>query len=164
MLVVADSSTLNVIISIGQASILPRLFHEVVIPIEVARELSRPRTPQIVKDFIAAPPPWLVVREPLHMQSIPTLHAGELAAISLAIEIHANYLLIDERDGRRAAIRENLAVIGTIGVLERAAITQLLDLPDTLRKLPPDFTARLDPALIKNALERDLIRKAKPAS
>ncbi len=83
---------------------------------------------------------------------------------SLAIEIHANYLLIDERDGRRAAIRENLAVIGTIGVLERAAITQLLDLPDTLRKLPPDFTARLDPALIKNALERDLIRKAKPAS
>jgi hypothetical protein len=43
--------------------------------------------------------------------------AGEAEAIALARELHADRLLIDERRGRRLAIREGVAVIGLVGVV-----------------------------------------------
>jgi predicted nucleic acid-binding protein len=59
MLVVADSSPLNVLVVVGYADILPKLFQAVVIPPQVAGELSHPRTPAAVREFIASPPSWL---------------------------------------------------------------------------------------------------------
>ena len=56
------------------------------------------------------------------------LDAGEVAAINLALEIKADLLLIDESLGRKAAIARGIHVAGTIGILERAADQQLLDL------------------------------------
>ena len=41
--------------------------------------------------------------------------AGELEAICLAQEIHADAVLMDDRAGRNAAIHCGLAVVGTIG-------------------------------------------------
>ncbi len=51
---------------------------------------------------------------------LPDLDPGESAAISLAVELHAT-LMVDERDGRKAAIAHGLKIIGAIGILERAA-------------------------------------------
>lgn len=45
MLVVADTSPLNLLVLIGHEQVLPALFHHVVIPTEVAVELSRPEAP-----------------------------------------------------------------------------------------------------------------------
>jgi predicted nucleic acid-binding protein len=159
MLVVADSSPLNVLICIGHAEILHQLFHNIIIPSEVARELSRPRTPVIVRNFIASSPHWLTVCEPKTVEPIAQLHAGELAAISLANELAADFLLIDDKAGRRAALQRNLRIIGTIGVLEQAAVRELLDFPSAMQQLPSDFRARLHPSLVKDALDRDAIRK-----
>ena len=79
------------------------------------------------------------------------LDAGELEAISLAQEIHANSVRMDDRAGRNAAQQHGLAVIGAIGLLEQAAVHGLIDLPTILAKLR-QTNARLDPELIQAAL------------
>jgi predicted nucleic acid-binding protein len=61
--------------------------------------------------------------------------AGELEAISLAQEIHADAILIDDRVGRNAAIRCGLAVVGTVGLLEKSAARGLIDLPLVVERL-----------------------------
>jgi len=49
------------------------------------------------------------------------LDAGERSAIILALSIHADLVLIDERKGTQAAIDKGLDVTGTLGILQRAA-------------------------------------------
>ena len=135
MLVVADSSPLIVLINIGQIDVLPKLFGEVIIPFEVSAELQQPNRPQAVRDLIASGPAWLLERAPSTIEPIPSLHAGELAAICLAQELKADLLLIDEVSGRRAAIDRHIPVTGTIGVLELAADEGLLDLREAFARV-----------------------------
>jgi len=128
MLIIADSSPLIVLIRIGHVGVLPSLFGQAAVPPEVSAELAHPTRPQVVRDFIACPPAWLTERTPTAIESIPGLHAGELAAISLARELNADLLLIDDVRGRRAAADRRIPFTGTIGVLELAAGRRMLDL------------------------------------
>jgi predicted nucleic acid-binding protein len=134
MLVVADSSPLNVLVRIGCVETLPRLFESVVIPPQVVAELTHPRTPQIVKDFVSKPPKWLIVRALRHIEPIATVDRGEEAAISLALELSA-LLLIDDLDDRRAALARSMQVIATLGVLQCAAAMRLVDLERTIQEI-----------------------------
>jgi predicted nucleic acid-binding protein len=45
------------------------------------------------------------------------LDAGETEAIALALELHPDTLLIDERLGRRLAMKHGLSVTGLLGLL-----------------------------------------------
>jgi predicted nucleic acid-binding protein len=128
VLVVADSSPLIALVSIGHIGILPQLFGTVIIPTAVGVELREAKRPQTIRSFIGNPPTWLIERTPKTIENFPLLDAGEVAAINLALEIKADLLLIDESLGRKAAIARGIHVAGTIGILERAADQQLLDL------------------------------------
>ncbi len=153
MLVVADSSPLNVLVRIGHVEILPRLFGVVCIPAEVQGELTDPRAPTEVREFLRSLPNWLQIHSLQTIERIPPLGPGEQAAISLAVQLKAAALLIDERDGRKAAAARGLTIIGTLGVLEQAAGVGLIDLPTAIERLrATDF--RLDHALIDAALRR----------
>jgi predicted nucleic acid-binding protein len=46
------------------------------------------------------------------------LHKGEVEAISLAQELGADWVLIDERKASREAEGRGLRVAGTLGILE----------------------------------------------
>jgi predicted nucleic acid-binding protein len=48
------------------------------------------------------------------------LDPGEAQAIALALELSADLILMDERDGRSVAERAGLRVTGVLGVLLRA--------------------------------------------
>lgn len=135
MLVIADSSPLIALVNIGQVNVLPTLFGDVIIPQLVADELASTRRPQAVRDFIANTPSWLHLRSPSVIESIPLLQPAESAAISLARELSADLLLIDEVHGRKAATARNLRITGTIGILELAANDKLLDLQEAFDKL-----------------------------
>jgi predicted nucleic acid-binding protein len=135
MLVIADSSPLIALVNIGHIEVLPRLFAEIVIPPAVATEIAAPARPQLVRDFAATPPAWLKVQAPKTVQQIPELHQGESEALSLAIELHADLVLIDERKAYRQAIARKLNAVGTVRVLERAAAEKLLDLKDAFERL-----------------------------
>src|SRR5690349_13926285 len=114
MIVVADSSPFIVLITIQRIDLLPKLFGQVVIPPQVSAELAQTNRPQPVRAFISSPPPWLLQQAPSKIEPIPMLHAGEAAAISLAVELHADVLLIDEALGRKAATSRRVRVTGTV--------------------------------------------------
>ena len=153
MIVVADSSPLIVLVNIGHIQILPALFREVVIPPQIAAELTDAKRPQAVQDFMREQPVWLRVQAPVSVELIPELHEGERAAISLASELQADLLLIDESDGRSAALARHLQITGTIGVLQRAAEQDLLDLAEAFARInQTDFW--ISPKLLDAELER----------
>ncbi len=156
--VVSDTSPLHYLILCGAETILPRLFRQVVIPPTVFRELQQPNTPPPVREWASSLPTWISVQTPKTINLALDVDAGELEAICLAQEIHADAVLMDDRAGRNAAIHCGLAVVGTIGLLEQAAARGLIELPQAIGRLR-QTNARLDAELIHAALERDKTRK-----
>lgn len=145
MIVVADTSVLNYLVLCDVSEVLPRLFGTVIIPKAVAQELTHRAAPAKVRDFAQSPPPWLLTQAPLILDpTLPRLGRGELEAISLAVEIHAELLLTDDKQARRVAESRGLCCSGTLGVVSRAADLGLLDfeiayaqLRATTLRLPP---------------------------
>ncbi len=134
--VIADTGPLNYLLLIDQVDLLPRLFETVHIPDTVRAELSAVGTPDIVRAWIAKPPPWLLIAPtPPISPSLEKLDAGEQAAIALAIQMRAELLLIDDRAGVRAALAHGLDAVGTLGILDQAARAGLIHLPSTLKRL-----------------------------
>ena len=54
------------------------------------------------------------------------LDHGEAESIALAKELNAALILMDEKEGRRAAQRLGLHVVGTVGVLLEAKVKRFL--------------------------------------
>jgi predicted nucleic acid-binding protein len=158
MIIVADSSPLVVLVSIGHVDVLPALFPGILIPPQVEAELASAKRPELVRAFIAEPPPWIRIQHPSSLDRIEGLHAGETAAISLARDVGADLVIIDERLGRKMANERGLQVVGTIGVLEVAADRGLIDLGDAFRKVKgTDFW--VSPAFLDERLASFLARK-----
>jgi predicted nucleic acid-binding protein len=82
----------------------------------VKAELAHANAPAIVRAWISQSPPWLeVVSLKLPVDSaLAHLDAGEREAISLASELQATLLLMDERDGVTIARHRGLKVVGTL--------------------------------------------------
>jgi len=155
MIVVADTSPINYLVLIGQQDILPALFGRVIIPQAVFEELQRDSAPSIVRDWVAGSPGWLEVQPSPAVEdaSLAKLHAGEREAILLVEQLHGDLLLIDERKGRRIAASRNIAVLGTVGILEQAALRGLIDLPETLARLQ-ETSIRVPDELIQRLSEQ----------
>lgn len=121
MLVVSDTSPLTALLTIGRASLLQQLFSEVLIPPAVEAELLR-NHPLL--------PAWLDVRPPRNIPAriaAARLDPGETEALALALELHADAVLMDERLGRRAAHELGLRATGLLSCLLRAKDARLLD-------------------------------------
>jgi predicted nucleic acid-binding protein len=161
MIVISDTTPLRYLIEIEAVHILETLFGKVIIPQKVADELQGRNTPQKVKDWMQALPGWLEVRQADLSLFTPVfqLHAGEWEAFALAIELKADVLLIDERNGRREAKRIGQFVIPTLAVLEMAAESDLIDLPEVVGRLSKT-TFHAAQKLYDDLLERDRKRKA----
>lgn len=167
MLVVADTSPINYLILINQDTLLSRLYERVVIPPAVRGELEHPRAPTVVRIWVAHHPAWFAVRQPqqrLEAAQFPKLGVGERDAIALAHELQAPLLLMDDPDGREEAARRGLRTTGTLGILEQAAMRELLDLPSVLTQLLTTTTFRAGAALIQDLLARDTARRSTPSS
>jgi predicted nucleic acid-binding protein len=140
MIVVSDTTPLRHLIVIGEAELLTSLYGTVIVPTAVWTELQAEATPLPVKAWLAEPPAWLKVRSSHSALSdqyaLDALDAGEREAIQLAAELGADLLLMDDREGRAFALRRQLPVTGTLGVLERPDVVGLLpDFPSTLARL-----------------------------
>lgn len=125
MIVVSDTGPLLYLTLIDVSQHLPRLYGDVYIPEAVFEELQHDESP--AKEWISAPPDWLHVAIPKNLISAPSLDRGEREAISLALELNADILLVDERAGRSTATSMGVQVVGTLGVVVDAHHRQLID-------------------------------------
>ena len=57
MLVVTDNTPLRYLVFLAYENILPVLFTRLIVPQAVVHELQRPKTPDRVRAWMAAPPP-----------------------------------------------------------------------------------------------------------
>jgi predicted nucleic acid-binding protein len=136
-LVVADTSPIFYLLSTGQIELLPSLFTTVFVPDAVHKELCHPAAPPILRAWVAERPSWLKIMpvDLIDDAALQPLGAGERAAITLALSIHADLILIDERKGTSVAISKGFTVTGTLGILRLAAQGGLIDLVATIAKL-----------------------------
>jgi predicted nucleic acid-binding protein len=100
MIVIADTSPINYLILIDAIDTLKALFGRVIIPQAVFDELQREKTPRKVKAWMTRRPEWLVVRQASRLPFSPQrrLGDGKREAITLAIELKADAVLMDDRD------------------------------------------------------------------
>jgi len=158
-IVVSDASPLHYLIPVGAVDYLPRLFEQVIIPSAVAAELTHPNTPPLVSRWFDQPPSWLKIIQPQAVDQSLDLDAGETEAISLALELGVDTILIDERKGRLVAAQRGLLLIGTIALLERFAREGWIDFDRTIAQLRA-AKFRVNERLITEAKKR--LEDAKP--
>ena len=95
--------------------------------------------PNSVREWIAGSPVWLEIKDAPSQEpsdsSLINLDPGERDAILLALSLHADLLLMDDRRGVSAAERSGLRVTGTIGILDLAAERKLVDFGEAIFKL-----------------------------
>ena len=135
--VLADTGPINYLTLIGHIDVLPVLFQKVILPAAVRDELKNRRAPFVVQRWIAAPPPWAEVRAAPHVHdaAMETLDAGEKDAIALALELHADMILMDDREGVLVARSKGFRVAGTLGILAMAAAHGLLNLIEAFDRI-----------------------------
>jgi predicted nucleic acid-binding protein len=149
MIVVSDTSCVSNLIALDALHLLPALYGEVIIPLAVERELRRTH---------GALPGFLQLRQPGNLAFIQSLaqqlDRGEAEAIALAKELHADRLLIDEKDGRAVALREHIPVIGVLGILLIARKRGMIpSIKDCLLRLEQEAGFYKDEALKASVLQ-----------
>ena len=120
MTAVSNTSPLRYLIVIGRADLVQHIFGSVLIPRGVEQELTDPSTPEAVRQWMARRPAWLEIRDlpqPPGPELTRRLDRREAEAIQLAIDLRAEFLLIDERRGRQMATARGATVIGALGIL-----------------------------------------------
>jgi uncharacterized protein len=131
MIVVSDTTALSNLAIVQQLALLQQLYQEVCIPQAVANELNQVSSENIVIKAVLDLP-WVRVCSVRNFAQVETLRSdrqldpGESEAIVLALELNADRLLIDERLGRREAIRLGLPITGVLGILVAAKQEGLL--------------------------------------
>ena len=137
-LVVSDTSPLLNLSLIGRLDLLESQFSGLTIPeqvwseltdgedgLDALRELNESGFLRTVE----------VERSDLFVELFQRLDRGETAAICHAIEQDADIVLLDEKEGRKAARRHDLAVTGVIGVLLKGAAAGEVELETELDAL-----------------------------
>ncbi len=126
MIVVCDMGPLHYLVLIGAEHVLPRLFTRVLTPPAVLVEMSHPETPEPVRRWASSPPQWLEIKDPVHIEDIPSLGrkglrgAGEKAAIALACQERADAILMDDKTGQTEATKRGLRPIWRTSRLSRS--------------------------------------------
>lgn len=154
MIVLCDTSPICYLILIGQIDLLPQLFQSVTIPTAVRDELLNEDAGDSIHEWIQNSPTWLNIQiAPQPLLSLPNyLGAGEREAISLAVALQADLVIIDDLDARTAAQQLNLPIIGTLGILYRAGIIGLIDFPTAIAQLQ-QTSFHVSPTLVQQLLQ-----------
>jgi predicted nucleic acid-binding protein len=124
MKVVVNATPLIALTILEHLELLPQLFEEVFVPPDVYQEvvIQGSDYPGRANIMIQT---GMIIQAPQVTSSIEPLllglDAGEFQVIMLGRELQADWLLIDERLGRRVALSLGLPVKGTLGVLLTAA-------------------------------------------
>lgn len=158
MLVVSNTSPLLNLAIINQLSLMPQQFNQIIIPTAVLSELriaeNLPGSQQL-RDAITAG--WLTIQSVENQAFVQLLRReldeGEAQAIALAIQLNADLLLLDERDGRRVARTLGLNLTGILGIILKGwREGQVLSVRELLNQLRQNANFRIAPHLEQQIL------------
>ena len=146
--IISDTSCIILLDKIGELNLLNRLFGQITV------------TQEIAKEFKNELPNWFKIEQPANKiyQKIleASLDKGEASAIAYAIEQHDCLLIIDDYKGRKYAEQLGLKITGTLGVIIDAklqgCINSVKPLLDKIKRT--DFR-------LTNDLERRTLEKSK---
>jgi len=132
MIVVSDTTPLIGLASIGRLELLRDLFEEVYIPqavfdetVTFGREESKAKQEVSNADWIHI----VGVKDRLAVNVLlDEMDLGEVETIVLASEMNADWVLMDEKKGRRKLAQLNIPKIGTLGILLKAKQNGLISL------------------------------------
>lgn len=132
MIVVSDTTPLIGLASIGRLELLQELFEEVYIPQAVFDEtVTHGREESKAKQAVTNSS-WIHVVEVKDRLAVNVLldemDLGEVETIVLASEMNADWVLMDEKKGRRKLAQLNIPKIGTLGILLKAKQVGLISL------------------------------------
>jgi predicted nucleic acid-binding protein len=118
--IVSNTSPITNLAAIEQLDLLQQLYTQIIIPQAVYRELTN--IPYPVPGTIEVQTlPWIQTQSVSNrdrvVQLLTELDEGEAEAITLALEINAERVLIDENEGRAVASGLGLNVTGVLGIL-----------------------------------------------
>lgn len=153
---VSNTSPISYLLLVDCLFLLPKLFGEIHIPQAVFDELNSVAAPGVVRAWIAELPEWLKVHARTSGEedvTLSKLHVGERDAITLAEQLQADLILLDEKAARRVASERGLKMMGLLGLVVEAAERDLIDLPEIVGRLQ-HTTFRASPRLLKSVLDR----------
>ena len=161
MSVISNTSPLLNLAIIDQLDLLRQQFGEILIPKAVLEELRveeiLPGSDHLREALVAG---WLQVREvnnPSLVQLLQRdLDRGEAEAIALALLLDADWIILDERDGRRIAKSFGLQVTGILGVVIRASRNgQISSLPLVINQLREEAGFHIAQNLLSQILKEE---------
>jgi hypothetical protein len=156
-IVVCNTGPLIALSLIKRVDILRSLFDVIAIPEEVRREVLQGKT---AGGELATwtQPEWISVlslSKPIDPLLKTLLHSGEAAVVSLAQELRANFVLLDERKARKIARTVyGLEVIGSARVLVEAKRRALIDNVGDAVKRMRDGGYWISDSVLKEALHQ----------
>lgn len=122
--IISDTSCLIILSNINELDLLNKVYGEIVTTRIIAEEFNEPL------------PEWIIIHEitDSHNQKILELQIdkGEASAIALALETPDCLIILDDFKGRKVADKLGLKITGTIGVIIKA---KLLDIIPSIKPL-----------------------------
>lgn len=123
MTVISNSSPLIALSRIGRLDLLLQLYGEITVPEGVAQEVINNGAGQPGAEEVCMAD-WIITAQVGNQQFVGSLRRdlgkGEAEAITLAVDLKADLLILDDLLARQVAETLGLNVVGTVGVLVEA--------------------------------------------
>jgi predicted nucleic acid-binding protein len=155
-IIVSDTSAIRALHHLGKLDLISRLYGRLIVPPAVHDELRLATRNFVAIDLVklglaavqTPSRPFVIRVAAFH------LDAGEIEAIALALELPADYLLIDETRGRAAAKSLGVKHVGVLGVLMEAKRRGFIDrVAPLLKRLRLELRFHINPQFEKEVLK-----------
>ncbi len=156
MRVVSDADILIHLSKLGKLSLLQSLYTEVAIPEYIKSEILGKDDKNILKAIDSFLKVFVISKDkPAKIAKRHGIHVGEGHVKALGEYLKASLFLSNERKVRQAAKEEGFTVVGTIGIILKAAKSGLVDKSEAISLLEKmkaeDF--RIHPDILQKAID-----------
>jgi uncharacterized protein len=153
MILVADSSALIALATCERLDLLDSIFGNILVPDTIYAEVTKSDKPQSARlqSYLEGKLRVVDMSHFVYLDAFTDL--GETKAMPLYKEVDADYLLIDDRRGRKIAKINKIKTIGSLGVLLQAKRTGLIPCITPLLEIIAASPVFISESLISIVLE-----------
>lgn len=148
-IVISDTSCLITLSNINELDILKHLYGEIFTTVEISKEFGEPL------------PDWIIIKSPEDSSNFRSLlefiDEGEASALALAMEIPDCILILDDLKARKIAEKNDLKIIGTLGIIlfahQKGIIRSVKELLQKMQSVVFRISDEVEKEVLKKAQE-----------